>query len=126
MILLTKEQILMLHEKLIVRYGGTQGVRDYALLDSAVFSPNQTFDGNDIYPTVKEKAVRLCYGLVQNHPFHDGNKRIGALALLVTLDLNHILWIRSPMPRSLRSSFNSAVTCNVFIVIFSFYSLSIS
>ena len=90
MILLTKEQILMLHEKLIVRYGGTQGVRDYALLDSAVFSPNQTFDGNDIYPTVKEKAVRLCYGLVQNHPFHDGNKRIGALALLVTLDLNGI------------------------------------
>ena len=90
MILLTKEQILMLHEKLIDRYGGTHGVRDNALLDSAVFSPNQTFDGNDIYPTVKEKAVRLCYGLVQNHPFHDGNKRIGALALLVTLDLNHI------------------------------------
>ena len=90
MILLTKEQILMLHEKLIDRYGGTHGVRDNALLDSAVFSPNQTFDGNDIYPTVKEKAVRLCYGLVQNHPFHDGNKRIGALALLVTLDLNGI------------------------------------
>ena len=90
MILLTKEQILILHEKLIDRYGGTHGVRDNALLDSAVFSPNQTFDGNDIYPTVKEKAVRLCYGLVQNHPFHDGNKRIGALALLVTLDLNHI------------------------------------
>ena len=90
MILLTKEQILILHEKLIDRYGGTHGVRDNALLDSAVFSPNQTFDGNDIYPTVKEKAVRLCYGLVRNHPFHDGNKRIGALALLVTLDLNHI------------------------------------
>ncbi len=90
MILLTKNQILLLHEQLINRYGGTHGIRDEALLDSAISVPGQTFDGKDLYPTIQDKAVRLCYGLIQNHPFHDGNKRIGALALLITLDLNHI------------------------------------
>ncbi len=90
MILLTKNQILLLHEQLINHYGGTHGIRDEALLDSAISAPGQTFDGKDLYPTVQDKAVRLCYGLIQNHPFYDGNKRIGALALLITLDLNHI------------------------------------
>ena len=90
MILLTKNQILLLHEQLINHYGGTHGIRDEALLNSAISAPGQTFDGKDLYPTVQDKAVRLCYGLIQNHPFYDGNKRIGALALLITLDLNHI------------------------------------
>ena len=90
MILLTKNQILLLHKQLINHYGGTHGIRDEALLNSAISAPGQTFDGKDLYPTVQDKAVRLCYGLIQNHPFYDGNKRIGALALLITLDLNHI------------------------------------
>ena len=88
MIYLSKNQILLLHDKLIERYGGSYGVRDDGLLDSAVNAPFQSFDGNDFFPTVTDKAVRLCIGLVRNHPFIDGNKRIGALALLTNLDLN--------------------------------------
>ena len=88
MIYLSKDQILLLHDKLIERYGGSYGVRDDGLLDSAVNAPFQSFDGNDFFPTVTDKAVRLCIGLVRNHPFIDGNKRIGALALLTNLDLN--------------------------------------
>ena len=90
MIVLSKEQLLLLHEQLIKRYGGAYGVRDESLLDSALNAPFQSFDGYDLFPTVIEKAVRLCIGLIKNHPFHDGNKRIGAMALLITLDLNMI------------------------------------
>ena len=61
MIQLTKEQIILMHERLIIRYGGSHGVRDEALLDSAVSAPYQTFDGKELYPTILQKAVRLCY-----------------------------------------------------------------
>ena len=74
MIYLSKDQIFLLHDKLIERYGGSYGVRDEGLLDSAVNAPFQSFDGNDFFPTVTDKAVRLCIGLVRNHPFIDGNK----------------------------------------------------
>lgn len=90
MIILSREQILLMHQRLIERYGGTHGVRDEALLDSALNAPFQSFGGYEFFPTVIDKAVRLCIGLVQNHPFHDGNKRIGAMALLTMLDLNRI------------------------------------
>ena len=88
--ILSREQIVLLHKHLIERYGGTYGVRDEGLLDSALNAPFQSFGGIDFFPTVIDKAVRLCVGLVQNHPFHDGNKRIGAMALLVMLDINNI------------------------------------
>lgn len=90
MIRLSREQVLMLHHQLIERYGGSHGIRDEGLLDSALNAPFQSFGETDFYPTTQEKAVRLAYGLVMNHPFHDGNKRIGALAMLTMLDLNHI------------------------------------
>ena len=90
MIRLSREQILMLHHQLIERYGGSHGIRDEGMLDSALSAPFQSFGETDFYPTTQEKAVRLAYGLVMNHPFHDGNKRIGALAMLTMLDLNHI------------------------------------
>ena len=90
MIILSREQILLMHQHLIERYGGTHGVRDEALLDSALNAPFQSFGGYEFFPTVIDKAVRLCIGLVQNHPFHAGNKRIGAMALLTMLDLNKI------------------------------------
>ena len=90
MIRLTKEEILILHEQLIDRYGGTHGVRDENLLDSALNAPFQRYGEHEFYPSVVQKAARLCFGLVMNHPFHDGNKRIGAMALLITLDLNHL------------------------------------
>lgn len=90
MIRLSREQILMLHHQLIERYGGSHGIRDEGMLDSALSAPFQSFGETDFYPTTQEKAVRLAYGLVMNHPFHDGNKRIGALSMLTMLDLNHI------------------------------------
>ena len=88
MITLTKEQVLLLHKCIYERYGGSYGVRDEGLLDSALEAPFQTFAGQDLYPEDMDKIVRLGYGLIGNHPFHDGNKRIGALALLTLLELN--------------------------------------
>ena len=70
---LSKQKIRMLHAALIEMYGGTDGVRDEGLLDSAVNAPFQTFGGVELYPTILEKAARLGFGLIQNHPFLDGN-----------------------------------------------------
>ena len=90
MIRLTKSQVLAMQHALIERYGGVHGIRDEGLLDSALQAPFQTFDDQDLYPSLLEKAVRLGYGVVKNHPFLDGNKRIGTLILLVFLDLNGV------------------------------------
>jgi len=87
---LSREQVLNLHSQLIAATGGTDGVRDYALLDSALQAPFQGFAGVDIYPTVQQKAARLAYSLIKNHAFIDGNKRVGAHALLIFLLLNKI------------------------------------
>lgn len=87
---LTKEQILHLHGDLIDEFGGIHGIRDEGLLESALYAPFQSFDGQDLYPTIIEKAGRLGYGLIQNHPFLDGNKRIGVHAMLVFLAVNGI------------------------------------
>ena len=87
---LSKEQILMLHSQLIEVSGGSDGVRDYNLLDSALESPFQSFGGEDLYPTVQAKGARLGYGLIKNHCMVDGNKRIGTHAMLVFLALNGI------------------------------------
>lgn len=88
MIMLTKDQVLLLHKCIYDRYGGSYGVRDEGLLDSALETPFQTFAGQDLYPDDMDKIVRFGYGLIGNHPFYDGNKRIGALALLTLLELN--------------------------------------
>ena len=88
MIRLTKNQVLMLHKQLIDEYGGSCGVRDEKLLESALETPFQAYGGEDLYPSVQAKAARLCYGLVKNHSMLDGNKRIGAHAMLVFLALN--------------------------------------
>lgn len=79
-----------MHSLLIRQTEGVDGVRDEGLLDSALNAPFQSFAGQDPYPTVHEKAVRLAYGLIHNHPFIDGNKRIGTHAMLVFLDVNQI------------------------------------
>ena len=88
--ILTKEQILLLHSQLIENFGGSSDIRDEALLDSAINTPFQTYDGEELYPTLLDKASRLCFGLVKNHPFVDGNKRIGTHAMLVFLAINGI------------------------------------
>ena len=87
---LSKEQILMLHTQLIQQTGGSDGVRDYNLLDSALETPFQSFGGDEFYPTIQAKAARLGYGLIKNHCMIDGNKRIGTHAMLVFLALNGI------------------------------------
>lgn len=90
MIWLSKEQILYLHTELIQATGGLDGLRDDNLLQSALASPMQTYDDTELFPTLIDKAVRLACGLTQNHPFIDGNKRIGAHAMLVVLALNGV------------------------------------
>lgn len=87
---LTKSQILQLHHELIERFGGVHGLQDEGLLSSAINAPFQTFSGNDLYPSILEKAAKLTYYLVKNHPFIDGNKRIGALSLTLFLKLNNV------------------------------------
>ena len=83
--LLSRRQILMLHSMLIAQSGGMDGLRDEGLLDSAVNTPLQAFGGQELYPTILEKAARLGYGLIHNHPFVDGNKRIGTHAMPLTI-----------------------------------------
>lgn len=87
---LSKEQILTLHSQLIDEFGGSDGIRDYNLLDSALENPFQSFGGEELYPTIYAKAARLGYGLIKNHCMLDGNKRIGVHAMLVFLAINGI------------------------------------
>ena len=90
MIILSKEQVLLLHEQLIEETGGSRGLKDEGLLESALAAPFQSFDGKDLFPSVFQKAARLGFGLASNHAFVDGNKRIGAHTMLVFLALNHV------------------------------------
>lgn len=90
MIVLTKEEVIVLHEKLLSETGGLSGVRDMGLLESAVSNCMQTFDEEDLYPTVIEKAAVLVFSICKNHPFNDGNKRTAILSMLVILQLNQI------------------------------------
>lgn len=88
--ILTKSQIIRMHKDLIAASGGSPEIRDEGMLDSALNAPFQSFGGADLYPTVLEKAARLGFGLIKNHPFVDGNKRIGTHTMVVFLALNHI------------------------------------
>ena len=90
MIRLTKGQVLRMHMELIAATGGSSGIRDEALLDVALVAPFMSFGGVDLYPSLEQKAARLGYGLIKNHAMIDGNKRIGAHAMLVFLALNGI------------------------------------
>lgn len=90
MIRFSKERVLLLHRILIEQTGGEDGVRDMGLLESALAACNATFDGKELFPSKKEKAARLCTGLVSNHAFVDGNKRIGVYVMLTFLEVNGI------------------------------------
>ena len=87
---LSYEQVLRLHDALIEEFGGTAGIRDQGLLDSALNMPFATFGGRYLCTSLQAKAAQLGFGLVSNHPFVDGNKRIGAHVMLVFLALNGI------------------------------------
>lgn len=85
---LTLNEVLVLHGRVIAQSGGAVGVLNLAALESALVQPRMTFGGDDLYPTLVEKAAALGYSLIQNHPFVDGNKRTGHAAMEVFLVLN--------------------------------------
>lgn len=80
---LSKDQVLALHAELICETGGIEGLRDEGLLDSALSTPFQSFGDVDMFPSLQQKGARLGYGLIRNHAFVDGNKRIGAHVMLI-------------------------------------------
>lgn len=90
MIKFDKEKVLLLHQIMAEATGGSVGVRDDGLLESAIESCFATFDGVELYPTKEEKAARLGYSLISNHAFVDGNKRIGVYIMLSFLELNGV------------------------------------
>ena len=85
---LSLQEILSLHSLLIAQSGGSSGLRDRGALESAVAQPEASFGGEDLYPDLASKAAALGHSLIQNHPFVDGNKRIGHAAMEVFLLLN--------------------------------------
>lgn len=85
---LTLAELIELHRRIIEQSGGSHGVRDLGLAESALAQPQMSFGGSDLYPSLAEKAAALCFSLVMNHPFVDGNKRIGHAAMETFLVLN--------------------------------------
>lgn len=85
---LTLDELIELHRRIIIQSGGADGMRDQGLVESALAQPEMTYAGVELYPTLPEKAAALCFSLVLNHPFIDGNKRIGHAAMETFLLLN--------------------------------------
>ncbi len=90
-VFLDVQDVLLIHEEQLARYGGAAGVRDAALLDSAVATPRATFGGEFVHEDLFAMAAAYAFHIAQNQPFTDGNKRTGLLAALVFLDLNDML-----------------------------------
>lgn len=85
---ITKDEVLAIHDASLERFGGLPGLRDEGLLESALAQPFQTFGGEELYPSLAEKAARYAYGIAKNHPFLDGNKRTATACMGVFLRLN--------------------------------------
>ena len=90
MIKFSKEKVLLLHQLIAQETGGSIGVRDENLLESALENAFSTFDGQELYPSKEEKGARIGYSLISNHAFVDGNKRIGVYVMLTFLEVNGI------------------------------------
>ena len=90
MIKFSKEKVLLLHQLITQETGGSNEIRDFSLLDSALEGVYATFDGKELYPTKEEKGARLGFTLISNHAFVDGNKRIGMYVMLTFLEVNGI------------------------------------
>jgi death-on-curing protein len=84
------DQVLFTHNQAIKKFGGLNNIRDKELLESALNRPFATFAGIDLYPTNIEKISALTESIIKNHPFHDGNKRIGYLMMRILLRKNHL------------------------------------
>ncbi len=91
MIKFDNEKVLLLHKLLIQETGGSAGVRDFGLLDSALECIYATFEGQEFYKSKEEKGARLGYALITNHAFVDGNKRIGVYVMLAFLEVNGVV-----------------------------------
>ena len=89
--IINRDQVLMLHSMVIKQSGGIDGIRDNGLLDSALNAPFQSFNNEELYPSIQGKVARLCYSIINNHPFIDGNKRTGILVMLIFLKVNHVI-----------------------------------
>jgi death-on-curing protein len=85
---LSFDTLVAIHSDLVSQSGGLDGIRDSHLLESALNAPFQTFGGKDLYPTLEKKAAQLAFSLIKNHPFQDGNKRIGIVAMVTFLKRN--------------------------------------
>ncbi len=85
---LTQLEVLELQRQLIEKWGGLKGLRDNGALESALAQPRMTFTGEDLYPTIVDKAIALGFSIIMNHPFLDGNKRTGHAAMETFLILN--------------------------------------
>lgn len=85
---LSLAEVLSIYRRIIAQTGGSLGIRDFKALESALAQPRATYGGEDLYPTVVDKASSLGFSLIQNHPFIDGNKRIGHAAMETFLILN--------------------------------------
>ena len=90
MIRLTKEKVRLLHRYMARETGGSVGVRDEGLLESALEGVFATFDGTEFYPSKEEKGARLGFNLISDHAFVDGNKRIGMYVMLIFLEVNGV------------------------------------
>ncbi len=95
----TKREAIAIHDASIARFGGLAGVRDEGLLESALAQPWQTFGGRDLYPNDVEKVCRLAFGVIRDHPFVDGNKRVGTALLGAGLRMagfeGLVRWVKS-------------------------------
>ncbi|MBP3222416.1 MAG: type II toxin-antitoxin system death-on-curing family toxin [Actinomycetaceae bacterium] len=85
---LSVQEVIAIHNAALEKFGGSAGVRDEGLLNSSCAQPAQSFDGYELYPTLAENAAQYAYGIINNHPFVDGNKRTGAAVLGTFLRLN--------------------------------------
>jgi death-on-curing protein len=87
---LTLDEVLAIHADQVERYGGVLGIRDHGLLESALAMPEAVFSGTELHPTLHEKAAAYLFHLVKNHPFVDGNKRVGLAVGLAFLAMNEV------------------------------------
>ena len=92
---LSVSRVLFIHDQMVKRFGGSHGVRDIGLIESAVARPQATFDGEELYPALFEKAASLLQSLLKNHPFVDGNKRTALTSAGIFLKLNNYVLANS-------------------------------
>ena len=95
---LTLEEVLEIHDDQINRYGGASGIRDFGLLESALAQPQTIFGGSLLHTDLFEMAAAYFFHIIQNHPFMDGNKRVGAVTGLEGIDKRGESWGESKSP----------------------------